>query len=135
MVKKVSIATTDYDEMKLHLKEYYALKTDAIKKRFPNAKFGISCFNTIDDIETRILCISSKKYIIYNGYFNEKYLIKINESGILYFKEIIDQLIDQNLNAKNEYGDHKYLENITLCYDTQIENINAYESCGSFWGS
>jgi hypothetical protein len=39
----------------------------AIEKRFPNAQFVVSCFETIDEIENKIL--SYDDTIIYRDYF------------------------------------------------------------------
>ena len=45
----------------------YANLLSAIKKRFPNAQFVISCFHSIDDIENKILTYDDM--IIYSDSF------------------------------------------------------------------
>jgi hypothetical protein len=84
-----------------------------IKKRFPNAQFTVSCFGTIEEIETKILCDSREIIVmdmntdhvqirkddkmrgkIYTDYFIVE---KRPENANIYYKDVIDALIESDL--------------------------------------
>ena len=100
-------------------------KLRQIDARFPNAKFSVSCFKTKDEIETKMLNNTDDE-IVYqcsNQYFTIKK--RPNSNGI-YYKDVIDALIEQNFEKK---GDHRYLETIGF-YINNVDKIYC-----SFFGS
>jgi len=121
-------------------------KFNAIKLRFPDAKFSISCFDTIEEIENKVLN-DTDKYILYtdiyeiihlnkkNSYLDEEYqdyfiIKKRNDKDAIYYCDVIDVLIQNNFTRD---GDHKYLENIKLV--SKERNNNSVKIYSSFWGS
>ena len=80
---------------------------DAIDKRFPNAKFIICCFKTIDEIENKILTseydtiLYSDQYIQGDKLLYDAFLIKRKENcNAIYYKDVIDVLIENNFIRK-----------------------------------
>ena len=118
----------------------YANLMNAIKIRFPNAQFIISCFNSIDDIENKILTYDDM--IIYSDCFFDSYekpalhdyfIIGKNEGcNAIYYKDVIDYLIKIHF-IRNDC-DHKFLENIE-CYNKRNRNENSIKVYNSYWGS
>jgi hypothetical protein len=136
-------------------KNDYVKLFDAIDSRFPNAKFVISCFKSIDEIETKVLN-DTDEYIIYcdeyddysNATYNkrtkkwtnekilkDKLLIKrLEGKTCITYADVIDQLIEYDF-IRNDC-DHQFLENIRLsCYDNLKRNKNSLKCYSSFWGS
>ena len=117
-----------YDEFKQ--------KDDAIKKRFPNAKFVICCFKTIDEIENKVLTsddtiLYSDQYREYDKLCYDAFIIKRKENcDAIYYKDVIDVLIENNF-IRNEC-DHKFMENI-LKHDSR--NNNSLPWYSTWWGS
>ncbi len=116
---------------------------DAIEKRFPNAKFTVSCFKTIEEIETKILTEDDKilyadSYIMYDE--NDKritakdYFLVCKREGekYIYYKDVIDELIKNDF-IRNDC-DHQYLEKIGETLDKKRNN-KSLQVYGSFWGS
>ena len=116
---------------------------DAIEKRFPNAKFTVSCFKTIEEIETKILTEDDKilyadNYIMYDK--NDKritakdYFLICKREGekYIYYKDVIDELIKNDF-IRNDC-DHQYLEKICESLDKKRNN-NSLQVYGIFWGS
>jgi hypothetical protein len=137
MTKHIKTTTTTNQEDK------YEKLFQAEKDEFPDAKFSISCFKTIAEIQTKKLC--KDNVIIYaDEYGTEKnqidfYVIKKPEgqTHILY-KDIIHQLIDAGLSR--EGYDHRYLEKFGLNshskgMDFQTKNKKSIKTYGAFFGS
>jgi hypothetical protein len=124
-------------------------KNDAIKRRFPDAKFSICVFKTIEEIETKQLTdedviLYTDNYVVsvldretrkwketenYNDYF----IIK-KQPGQTHIRycDVIDTLIANNFDRKTNCN-HKFMEDIGRCYKRRNDNsIHVY---GSFWGS
>ena len=127
-------------------------KLTKIKNRFKDAKFSISCFDTTNDIETKILN-DTDEYIIYadkyniNSYSycektkkritirenNDYFIIKRKEGqSVIYYKDVIDYLIENNFIRDD--CDHRYMENIRECYKHK-RNDKSIKVYSSFWGS
>lgn len=116
---------------------------DAVNKRFPNAKFCISCFNTVDEIENKVL-VEDVDNIIFSDYyydfinnknvdFRDYFIIhKKNGENKIYYKDVFDTLIDNNF--VRDDCNHKYLELITE-YNTDRRNKNSLKMFYSVWGS
>ena len=110
---------------------------NAIDKRFPNAKFIICCFKTIDEIENKILTseydtiLYSDQYIQGDKLLYDAFLIKRKENcDAIYYKDVIDVLIENNF-IRNDC-DHKFMENI-LKHDGR--NANSLPWYSTWWGS
>jgi hypothetical protein len=114
-------------------------KYDAIKSRFPNAKFCISCFKEIDEIENKILIENTEQIIYMDGFLIEKdkkledyFIIKRRDGEKhIYYKDVIDQIIDADFTRN--ICNHQYLETIRL--HPEGRNTNSIRVCSSFWGS
>lgn len=125
-------------------------KYEAIKKRFNGAKFSVSCFDTIDEIENKILN-DTDDVIIYRDYYdinqynsktkkwkvireNNDYFIVRRKEGqnAIYYKDVIDCLIENDF--KRDDSDHRYMENIKE-YHRDKRNDKSIKMYGSFWGS
>jgi hypothetical protein len=128
-------------------------KFKVIKARFPKAKFAICCFDTIDEIENKILC--SDDFIIYNDTYDiqtkingkwketEKYydyfvVKKRDGENYIYYKDVIDVLIKAKFDRKTN-SDHFFMENIRLIQSNKnfnhSRNKNSIKFYGSVWGS
>jgi hypothetical protein len=122
-------------------------KHDAIERRFPDAKFTICVFETIEEIETKQLTdqdviLYTDNYVVsvldretrkwketenYNDYFIIK---KQPGQTHIRYSDVIDTLIANNFDRR---CDHKFMESIEICRDRKNDNsIHVY---GSFWGS
>lgn len=88
------------------------LETAYIKERFPGAKFEIKCFESVDEIETKILCddeciLLEDDFAFYTKgaleqcySFKDTFLIKRNEGEKhIYVKDVIEQLIKYNFSS------------------------------------
>ena len=86
---------------------------DYIKQRFTNAKFTVSCFDTIDEVDNKILC--SDDMILYKDYYtitnlktgknikeyNDYFLIKKRpDKDHIYYCDVIDELIKNDFERK-----------------------------------
>jgi hypothetical protein len=111
---------------------------EKLKERFPNAKFVVSCFKTIDEIETKIL--SNEDQILYvdcyvygKEEYNDVFIITKNKNkDFIYYCDVIDQLIEYNF-IRNDC-DHRFMENIREFNESQRNNNSLKKYC-SFWGS
>jgi len=130
-------STIDYDAL-----------NDAIDKRFPNAKFIVSCFGTVEEIETKTLTednivLYEDEYAVsvYNPktkqwkkteQYYDRFLIKKKE-GQTHIRhcDVIDQLIEFGFERK---CDHNFMENIRMS-PFSPRNENSLKRCDSFWGS
>jgi hypothetical protein len=128
--------------------QHYSDLFKAIKERFPYAQFSISCFDTIDEIETKVLN-DTDEYIIYTDtyeitymerksrHLNKKYqdyfvVKKRIYKNAIYYCDVIDNLISNNFIRDD--CDHRFLEKIVLC-KCLIRNDNSIKVYGSSWGS
>ena len=113
------------------------------KIRFAGARFSPSVFNTIEQLETRVL--SSDPIIIVNDEFDSSthltkgkisrdfYIVKRKEGQEhIYYKDVIDVLIENNF-IRND-ARHKFLEKIREEY-TEKRNDNSIKVFGLGWGS
>lgn len=108
------------------------------KKRFPDAKFLVSCFDTIDEVNTKQLTDANEilyfdEYMLNGKPLLDYYLIRKKEgqTHILYC-DVIDELIKQGL-VRNDCS-HRYLESI-ICLNDIRRNSKSLPLYGSFWGS
>jgi hypothetical protein len=117
------------------------------KERFKGAKFSISVFKTIEEIDTKVLTdadviLYTDEYTVtvlnsktrkwkqtekYNDFFIVRK--KEGQSHIRYC-DVIDVMIE---NEFTRTGDHRYMESIGECYERR--NTNSIPVYGSFWGS
>jgi hypothetical protein len=128
--------------------EHYSELFKAIKERFPEAQFSISCFDTIDEIETKVLN-DTDEYIIYtdtyeitymerkNRHLNKKYqdyfvIKKQTNKNAIYYCDVIDELISNDFIRDD--CDHRFLEKIRPC-KCLIRNDNSIKMYNSSWGS
>jgi hypothetical protein len=117
-----------------------------LKERFPNAQFSISCFQTKEEVDTKILCdddeiIYCDEYTVHNKRnnkwvldekYNDFFIIKKREGEKhIYYKDVIDDIIKHKF-TRND-SDHCYLENIKPCFHKR--NQNSVPIYSSFWGS
>jgi hypothetical protein len=117
---------------------YYTEKFKAIDDRFPNAKFTVSCFDSIDEIENKVL--TDDDVIIYQDCYldegkklNDSFIInKRNDKKHIYYCDVIDELIRNDF-VRNDC-DHRYLENIRE-FNIDKRNGNSIKTFCSFWGS
>ena len=130
-------------------KDAYEIKSGVIKLRFPNAKFSISCFQTLDEIENKVLN-DTDEFIIFNDSYtlknwdkkteswklekthNDNFLVqrKPNEKCI-YYKDVIDRLCECEFERN---CDHRYMENIRQ-HNSEQRNQKSIKTYGTFWGS
>ena len=127
--KAVKISADKYDK-------YF----DALDLRFPNAKFVVSCFDNIDEIENKILTkdehiIIEDKYITEEGNLYDTFVVnKLPDKSHIYYCDVIDELIKNNF-VRNDCN-HKFLESIGRTNSTvKSRNDNSVKSYGFFWGS
>jgi len=114
---------------------------DAINVRFPNAKFKPSCFKTIEEIETKIVCDDDDEIIYSDGYMIDGkklldfFIVKKKENQEhIYYKDVIDTLIEKQF-VRNDCN-FKYLERIDIATDfIPHRNENSIKIYASFWGS
>lgn len=111
---------------------------DAVDARFPNAKFRPSCFRTIEEIETKIVCdkdeiIYADRYLIDGEEYDDYFIVrkKPNQEHI-YYKDIIDLLIEKEF--VRDDCNFRYLERIGKC-SRKKRNENSVQTYASFWGS
>lgn len=115
-------------------------RIEKIKQRFPGAQYHVSCFDTVEEINTKIL--TDADMILYtddyeNGTqfpYQDYFIIrkKPGQSHILYC-DVIDQLIEYGF-ERNINTDHKFMENIRIIYNTK-RNVHALPVYASGWGS
>lgn len=127
-------------------KDEFELFYDYIKQRFPNANFVASCFDTVAEVDNKIL--SSADQILYhdryvadnlvNGSWMLKYdfddyflITKKEGKQHIYYCDVIDELIRQGFNRSN--CDYQFMESIEL--ETSPRNNNSLPVYSSFWGS
>ena len=107
-------------------KEEFARRTKALDARFPNAQFVVSCFRTVDEIETKVL--TDEDTILYTDcyllqYLNNKtnecvtedyqdffILHKQKDQPHIRYCDVIDAMIANNFERNK--GRHKLLESI-----------------------
>ena len=143
-VTKAAVEPEPFDEVK------FAERNEAIKKRFPNARFSISCFKTIDEIETKKL--TDADTIIYADYYtvqsvnpktdkwehteppkDDNFIIHKREgSDGIYYKDVIDYL--SSIEFSRDDCNHRYLETID-CVNAHHRNAHNVMRYASFWGS
>jgi hypothetical protein len=128
--------------------QHYSDLFKAIEERFSDAQFSISCFKTIDEIETKVLN-DTDEYIIYtdtyeitymerkNKHLNKKYkdyfvVKKRIYKNAIYCCDVIDELIKNNIIRDD--CDHRFLEKIVPC-ECLTRNDNSIKMYGSSWGS
>lgn len=116
--------------------EYEEL-SEAIKERFPNAKFEISMFDTIEEIETKEL--TDEDMILYadnaNFHLTDKTCFKLilvkKQEGQTHIRycDVIDAMIEN----KFKHTERRYMESIEK-YGEQSGpcSLSIYTS---FWGS
>jgi hypothetical protein len=121
---------------------------DYIDERFKGAEFVVSCFKTIEEVDSKVLC-DDDKILIYDSYdvstynnktkkwkkeepYNDYFLVTKQEGkDHIYYKDVIDVLIANNFIRNN--CDHRYLESISKSlYKRRQDSIPVY---GFFWGS
>jgi hypothetical protein len=120
---------------------------NAVKARFPNARFSVSCFKSIEEIETKVLAENTEQilytdlYTIVEGRgkkaktteFTDYFIIKRRQGEQhIFYKDVIDQIIEQGF-----YRDdcsHRYMERIGPVHRNS-RYPNSCEIYGSFWGS
>lgn len=124
---------------------------DAVNKRFPNAKFSVSCFKSKKEIEAKIL--THADIIIYSDeYINKSpdpktgiwhdnkppkednfIICKKKGSKAIYYKDVIDYLISIDFKPRDDC-DHRYMEDIEAI-NPHNRNPYSVERYASFWGS
>ena len=112
---------------------------EVVKTRFPNAQFLIYCFNSIDEIENKILndtdeyIIYADKYIIQNKDLFDFYIVqrKPNQNCI-YYKDVIDCMIENGFNRND--CDYSFMKDIDRAYEPQ-NNLKSVKVYASIWGS
>ena len=124
-------------------------KLDFIENRFKGAKFVVSCFDTIEEVDTKILN-DTDETIIFSDLYEKTYMEskkkkwitekvwkdyfilsrKPNEK-VIYWKDVIDEMIKNDF-IRNDC-DQKFLENIGLI--TEKRNKNLIPCYGFGWGS
>lgn len=114
---------------------------DAIEQRFPNAKFVVSCFNTVEEIESKKLTnddviICQDTYLISRMSDETKVdsfvVHKRKDADAIYFKDVIDELIRVQF-VRNDC-DYKFLEGIYIAPD-RFRNKHSVKICTLGWGS
>jgi hypothetical protein len=114
------------------------LKINRLKERFPNANFSVSCFKTIEEIETKILCdddviIYCDEYLLYGLTYGDRYVIKKRQGEKhIYYYDVIDHLIKNGF-VRND-TDHRFMENIRE-FNSKRRNEKSIKTFSSFWGS
>lgn len=113
----------------------------AVKQRFPNTKFVVSCFNSVEEIESKKLTtddviICQDTYVISRMSDETKVdsfvVHKRKDADAIYFKDVIDELIRVEF-VRNDC-DYKFLENIYIAPD-RFRNKHSVKICTLAWGS
>ena len=142
-----AVTVEESDLLSVLMSKYTAI-FDAVDERFPDAQFSVSCFKSIEEIETKVLN-DTDDYIIYtdtyeiihlnrkNRHADKKYkdyfIVKKRENkDAIYYCDVIDELI-RNKFDRNDC-DHRFLESIRLV-ESLTRNNNSIKIYGSFWGS
>jgi hypothetical protein len=120
----------------IKISDKFEKKFKALTDEFPGAKFVISCFDNIGQIQKKKLC--KDDVIYYQDFWGDKesqvdtYVIKKPEgqTHILY-KDVIHQLIDAGFSR--EGYDHKFMEDIGMCGGSR--NPKLPQKASSFFGS
>jgi len=112
---------------------------EAIDARFPNAKFNISCFSRVENIETDIL--STDDVIIYTDCYIHDNQIAVYDNFIIHkqpgkqgitYADVIDTLIAAGVTRDDTQ--YRYLDNIKYLNDSS-RNANSVKRYGGIWGS
>ncbi len=112
--------------------------------RFPGAKFCIRCFDTVEEIENKVLN-DTDEYILYCDFYtvhqlgkqiellkDDFYIVRRKEgNNCIYYKDVIDAMIKNDY--KRDDTKNRYLENIKECYERR--NRNSIKVYSTFWGS
>ena len=99
--------------------------------RFPLAKFTVSCFDNVEEVDTKIL--TKDDIIIYTDDCNFFPIRKVNGQDNIRYCDVIDQLIDYNMTRK---CGHRFMESIDEAEcDPRNFNKHALHVYASFWGS
>ena len=120
----------------------------AIEKRFPGAMFCVSCFDTVDKIETKIL--TDADLILYSDtyydriidvktgtsketeHYKDFFLIKKREGqSHIRYCDVIDAMIAVQFDRTCR---HNFMEKISKLPNLS-RNANSIPVYGSFWGS
>ena len=121
---------------------------DILDIRFHGAKFRVSCFKTIDEIENKKLTddnliivrdlfeiretnTKTKKTI--ETKFYDYFVVQSSNNDGIYHKDVIDQLIKSGFDSREKVN-HKYLEGIGKIKEKQM-NKNSIPLYGIGWGS
>ena len=124
----------------------YTAIYDAVEKKFPYAQFFVSCFDSVDEIENKVLSDTDDYIILTDTYeithlrrknrhlkYKDYFVVKKKENkDALYFCDVIDELL-QNQFVRNDC-DHRYLERIRLV-ESLTRNDNSIKMYGCSWGS
>ena len=151
LLKHVSVITDSDEDCppddEVHDPEEFQRLLNALKVRFTGAQFVISCFGSVDEIETKIL--TDEETILYCDRYQSRYLndehewcefedyqdffILHNKKDQSYIRhcDVIDAMIANNF-ERNKCT-HKFLERILKCYDRR--NTSSIPTYCFSWGS
>jgi len=111
----------------------------AIDNRFPDARFTVSCFDTPDDIKSKIL--TKDEHIIVKDFYEDEngttihdYFVvnKRPDKRFIYYCDVIDELIKNNF-IRDDCR-YKFLESIKQVY-SESRNDKSLKVYGFRWGS
>ena len=112
-------------------------RLDYIENRFKGARFCVSCFKNIEEIETKILAktntiICRDSYIL-GGQTKQDYFIVSSDKPYVTYADVVDELIRCNF-VRNDC-DHRYLEGIGKISTNKRRNKKSIPLFGFGWGS
>lgn len=109
-----------------------------VSNRFKDAKFYVSCFNTIEEVDNKVLC-DDDVIILYDTFhtdhtfFKDYMLVKKREGEhFIYYKDVINTLIQNNF-IRDDTDNH-FLESIGI-YNQYKRNQNGLNVYCFHWGS
>jgi hypothetical protein len=143
----------DSSDEEQHSTPGFDLLCKAIEDRFPNAKFVVSMFKTIEEIDTKVLTdadeiIYADEYTITEyglktklgwketARYNDYFIVRKREGQThIRYCDVIDTLIEKDFDRK--CCNHKFMESIGKLEgeDFKKRNANSIPVYGSFWGS
>lgn len=103
-----------------------------LRLRFPTAKFVPTMFNTMEEVENKILIRNIKEIIVCNKIYidniqhKDYYIIKSKDKHI-YYKDVIEYLLNTDFRYKNY--EHSYLEDFTRITTPKLsyQSVPLYE--------